>query len=229
MGDRAAASLLRGAGRAGWRFVVEVAISSVATLCVTLVLSGWFRPGTASVASPEVAPASAGSPLKASSPARSDPLRAVDASAIAADVPVNHPLLVERDVAEKEKPAASRALEPLPVVSASSPRPRSPSHLAKAAPHNAQASCAPACSAHSMSEASARLASLEPPLRQAAPDPQSEVPTPASSAEEEYRPTVFGVALPTVPVHGVLTHPWRPVLQGASSVTELLTGLAGKP
>ena len=80
-----------------------------------------------------------------------------------------------------------------------------------------------------MSEASARLASLEPPLRQAAPDPQSEVSTPASSAEEEYRATVFGVALPTVPVHGVLTHPWRPVLQGASSVTELLTGLAGKP
>ena len=80
-----------------------------------------------------------------------------------------------------------------------------------------------------MSEASARLANLEPPLRQAAPDTQVEILMPASSAEEEYRPTVFGVVLPTVPVHGVLTHPWRPVLQGASSVTELLTGLAGKP
>ena len=113
MGDRAAASLLRGAGRAGWRFVVEVAVSSVATLCVTLVLSGWFRPGTASVASPEVSPASAGSSVKASLPAMSDPLRALDASAIATDVPVNHPLLVERDVAEKEKPAAARALEPV--------------------------------------------------------------------------------------------------------------------
>ena len=221
-----AASLLKGVGRAGWRFVVEVAVSSVATLCVTLVLSGWFRPGTASVASPEVSPASAGSPVKASLPAMSDPLRAPDASAIATDVPVNHPLLVERDVAEKEKPAAARALEP---VAASSPRPRSTSHLAKAAPHNAQAPCAPACSGHSMSEASARLANLEPPLRQAAPDPQVEILMPASSAEEEYRPTVFGVVLPTVPVHGVLTHPWRPVLQGASSVTELLTGLAGKP
>jgi hypothetical protein len=226
MGDRAAASLLRGAGRAGWRFVVEVAVSSVATLCVTLVLSGWFRPGTASVASPEVAPASVGSPVNAYSPARSDPLRTVDASAT--DVPVNRPLLVERDVAEKEKPAVTRVLEPVPVISASSPRPRSPSRLAKAAPHNAQAPCAPACSGHSMSEASAKLANLEP-LRQAAPDPQTEVQTPASSAEEEYRPTVFGVALPTVPVHGVLAHPWRPVLQGASSVTELLTGLAGKP
>jgi hypothetical protein len=226
MGDRAAASLLRGAGRAGWRFVVEVAVSSVATLCVTLVLSGWFRPGTASVASPEVSPASAGSSVKASLPAMRDPLRALDASAIATDVPVNHPLLVERDVAEKEKPAAARALEP---VAASSPRPRSTSHLAKAAPHNAQAPCAPVCSGHSMSEASARLANLEPPLRQAAPDPQVEILMPASSAEEGYRPTVFGVVLPTVPVHGVLTHPWRPVLQGASSVTELLTGLAGKP
>jgi hypothetical protein len=226
MGDRAAASLLRGAGRAGWRFVVEVAVSSVATLCVTLVLSGWFRPGTASVASPEVSPASAGSSVKASLPAMSDPLRALDASAIATDVPVNHPLLVERDVAEKEKPAAARALEP---VAASSPRPRSTSHLAKAAPHNAQAPCAPVCSGHSMSEASARLANLEPPSRQAAPDPQVEILMPASSAEEGYRPTVFGVVLPTVPVHGVLTHPWRPVLQGASSVTELLTGLAGKP
>src|SRR5580704_8225972 len=226
MGDRAAASLLRGAGRLGWRFVVEVAVSSVATLCVTLVLSGWFRPGTASVASPEVSPASAGSSVKASLPAMSDPLRALDASAIATDVPVNHPLLVERDVAEKEKPAAARALEP---VAASSPRPRSTSHLAKAAPHNAQAPCAPVCSGHSMSEASARLANLEPPLRQAAPDPQVEILMPASSAEEGYRPTVFGVVLPTVPVHGVLTHPWRPVLQGASSVTELLTGLAGKP
>jgi hypothetical protein len=80
-----------------------------------------------------------------------------------------------------------------------------------------------------MSEANARLANLEPPLRQAAPDPQVEILMPASSAEEGYRPTVFGVVLPTVPVHGVLTHPWRPVLQGASSVTELLTGLAGKP
>jgi hypothetical protein len=229
MGDRAAASLLRGAGRAGWRFVVEVAVSSVATLCVTLVLSGWFRPGTASVASPEVSPASAGSSVKASLPAMSDPLRALDASAIATDVPVNHPLLVERDVAEKEKPAAARALEPVAVLSASSPRPRSTSHLAKAAPHNAQAPCAPVCSGHSMSEASARLANLEPPLRQAAPDPQVEILMPASSAEEGYRPTVFGVVLPTVPVHGVLTHPWRPVLQGASSVTELLTGLAGKP
>jgi hypothetical protein len=229
MGDRAAASLLRGAGRAGWRFVVEVAVSSVATLCVTLVLSGWFRPGTASVASPEVSPASAGSSVKASLPAMSDPLRALDASAIATDVPVNHPLLVERDVAEKEKPAAARALEPVAVLSASSPRPRSTSHLAKAAPHNAQAPCAPACSGHSMSEASARLANLEPPSRQAAPDPQVEILMPASSAEEGYRPTVFGVVLPTVPVHGVLTHPWRPVLQGASSVTELLTGLAGKP
>jgi hypothetical protein len=229
MGDRAAASLLRGAGRAGWRFVVEVAVSAVATLCVTLVLSGWFRPGTASVESPEIAPASAGSPVKASSPAVSDPLRAVDASAIAADVPVNRPLLVEKDVAEKEKPASSRALEPAPVISASSARSRSPSHLAKAAPHNAQAPCAPPCSGHSMSEASSRWANLEPPLRQAAPDPQAGVPAPASSAEEEYRPTVFGVALPTVAVHGVLTHPWRPVLQGASSVTELLTGLGGKP
>lgn len=161
MADRAAASLLRGAGRAGWQFVVEVAVSSVATLCVTLVLSGWFRPGTAPVASPEVAPASAGSPVNAYSPVMSGPLRAVDASAT--DVPVNRPLLVERDVAEKEKPAATRVLEPVPVISASSPRPRSPSRLAKAAPHNAQAPCAPACSGHSMSEASAKLANSSRP------------------------------------------------------------------
>ena len=228
MGD-CAASLLKGVGRAGWRFVVEVAVSSVATLCVTLVLSGWFRPGTASVASPEIAPASTGTSVMASSPAKSDPLRAVDASAIAADVPVNRPLLVEKDVAEKEKPDATRALEPVPAISASSPRPRSPSHPAKVTSHNAQASCAPACSSHSMSEASAKMANLEPASPQGAPDPQAVAPTPASSAEEEYRPTVFGVALPAVPVHTVLAHPWRPVLQGASSVTELITGLAGKP
>ena len=228
MRDRAAVSLLIGAGRASSRFVFEVAVSFVATLCVTLVLSGWFRPGTASVASPEVAPASSTSPVIASSPATNDPARVVAVSASAPDVSANLPLLVEKDVAEKDRSAAMRAPDPASLVPVPLPRPRPNPHLAKATSHNAQGSCTPPCPGHSNSEAVARTANLEPPMRQVGSDPLVVVP-PAATAEGDHRPTVFGVALPTVPVHAVLTHPLRPVLQGASSMTELLTGIAVKP
>lgn len=233
MADRAAASLLRRAWKASGRFVVEVAVSFVATLCVTLALSGWWRPGSASLASHEAAPASSGSPVIASSPAKTSPWRATDAGADAketrADAWVTLPLLVEKDLAQKDEPAAGRALQPVSINATSGPRPRSSSHLTAAASHNQQASCAPVCPGHSANEASAKVGNLELPLRPARADPQAEPAAPASSSEEDRRPTVLGFALPTIPVHAVLSRPLRPVLQGASSVTELLSGLAGKP
>jgi hypothetical protein len=43
MPDRIRGSFFKRAGHAGWRLATEVAVSSAATLCVTLAFSGWIR------------------------------------------------------------------------------------------------------------------------------------------------------------------------------------------
>ncbi|MBV9588535.1 MAG: hypothetical protein JO310_02955 [Hyphomicrobiales bacterium] len=227
MGVRAAASLLKGAGRASGRFLAEVAVSFVATLGVTLVLSGWFRPGTPSVLSPRADPSRPASVIVANPPAdnftrvsvsNSDAKAAVfGASPPRAVSPP--PVLADQDAAEKEKSTAIRMIETASAVTASLQRNR-PSHVGKAAPHVTQAS------GHLAGEAAAKTANLEPRSHQAGSDPQA-VSMPALATEDDHRATVFGIALPSVPMHGVFVHPLRPVIAGASSVTELVIGLAG--
>ncbi|MBV9754990.1 MAG: hypothetical protein JO188_20910 [Hyphomicrobiales bacterium] len=228
MGVRAAASLLKGAGRASGRFLAEVAVSFVATLCVTLVLSGWFRPGTPSVPSPRADAPSTPAPVIVANPpadnftresvSNSDARAAVfDASSPRAVSP--RAVLADQDATEKERPAAIRMIETASAVTATPQRNR-PSHVGKAAPHVTQAS------GHLAGEAAAKTANLEPLSHQAGSDPQA-VSIPALATEDDHRATVFGIALPSIPMHGVFVHPLRPVIAGASSVTELVTGLAG--
>ena len=222
MGIRAAASLLKGAGRASGRFVAEVAVSFVATLCVTLVLSGWFRPATSFVL-PDVTPPGAATPIIAAHPTAGDFLGAIKSSADAksaiVDASTNSLVLSEKDATEKKGPPAIKVMEEAPLVAAGSSRNRG-SHIAKVVPHSGPPS------GRGTGEAATKGVNLAPPYRQAGADPQAEL-LPAVTAEEEHRPTVFGLALPSVPTHGMLVRPLRPVIQGASSVTEALVGLAG--
>jgi hypothetical protein len=224
MGDRAAASLLRGVGKASWRFVGQVAASFVATLCVTLFASGWLHSGTSDVPTPTINSASSSPSPSASFSGTDAPLgneAGANAKAASFDAPGGQPA-----ASEKETLAATRTVDSVPVSPAALPRAR-PTHGAKAAAHNAQPSCAPACLGHSGSEPSGRVANLEPP-RQPLPDPQaatSQVVTP----EENRQTSAFGFTVPALAVPAVFTRSLRPVLHGASTVTGLLAGLTGKP
>ena len=224
MGDRAAASLLRGVGKASWRFVGQVAASFVATLCVTLFASGWLHSGTSDAPTPTINSASSSPSPSASISGTDAPLgneAGANAKAASFDAPGGSRQRPRRKLSRRRAPSNS-----VPVSPAALPRAR-PTHGTKAAAHNVQPSCAPACLGHSGSEPSGRVANLEPP-RQPLPDPQattSQVVTP----EENRQTSAFGFTVPALAVPAVFTRSLRPVLHGASTVTGLLAGLTGKP
>jgi hypothetical protein len=220
MHGRAAASLLRGAGKASWRFVVQIAASFVATLCVTLVLSGWLRPRADTAPAPATTPA----PVESSSAPSSFASSVAPSRVFEANAQGDEGVGIARSpsaMAPMDRVTATRIVDAAPVTPVAQARAHSP-QKPKATPHGASPTCATPCLGHSSSP----VANLEP-SRQAPSDPQAG--TLAIATPDEGRHSgAFAFAVPAVPMPAVFVRSLRPVLHGASSVADLLTGLAGK-
>ncbi|SEE43345.1 hypothetical protein SAMN05519104_6097 [Rhizobiales bacterium GAS188] len=247
MSDVAATSLLKGAGKAGRRFVTEVAVSSIATLCVTLAFSSWLRQDLSGpqdlsrarsggeVSSP-VAPAvirSLSSTPSGSAPPQvrvieiapqataSARLQATQPAPEASDKPM---IVAGASPSASASASASTSTSASPSVPAATPPRNRPSHTPKvviAKPKDVSPSCITACPGQVTLAAASALDAL--PQLDLPPQPA----TRAASQPDRSR-SLFGVPVPVLALPSVIMHSARPVVQGAGAVTDLLTGLAAR-
>jgi hypothetical protein len=240
MNDVAATSFLRGAGKAGRRFVAEVAVSSVATLCVTLALSSGLRhdlsgtrddtetriiaqaPGPASMlAAPDISAGPSGAAASQVRVIEIEPQAANDSRPQGAQATPHND--------DKAAVVASEALvSPAPLISPAPPAPPRgrASHAPKsvaAKPKDVSPNCVAGCDGRLpvMAAANARDAV---PAAYFAPQPVA-----AGGWVPERAHRVFGMAIPTLSVPPVVIRSAGPVVQGANVVAGLLSGLVGAP
>jgi hypothetical protein len=213
MSDIAAAALLRGAGKAGRRFMAEVAVSAMATLCITLVFSLWPRPESSN--GPASPPATA-----ASSPSALDAAPVPSAIALETQASTGASGVRSASVRNAMTGAAS-LVEPLPIVSAAPVRAR-PQHQKRITARGALPSCRSSCTDRSTTAA----VNIRPPEQRAAIDTHPV--SLATTVEPDRSPSVFGVPVPSIAMPEIVTRSVRPVLQGASAVTDMASGLAKK-
>ncbi|SEE11336.1 hypothetical protein SAMN05444161_4884 [Rhizobiales bacterium GAS191] len=241
MGDVAATSLLKGAGKVGRRFVAEVAVSSIATLCVTLAFSSWLRQDLSGpqdvsrarsggeVSSP-VAPAvirSLSSTPSGSAPPQVRVIEIAPQATASARLQATQPAPEASDkpmIVAGASPNASASASASPSMPAATPPRNRPSHTPKvvtAKPKDVSPSCTTACPGQVAVAAASPLDAL-PQL-----DPPPQPATRVASQPDRSR-SLFGVPVPALALPSVIMHSARPVVQGAGAVTDLLTGLAAR-
>ncbi len=205
MDDIAATSLSRRAARAGRRFLAEVAISAMATLGVTLALSGWLRREVP--AAPQVLPVSAAMPT----------LAAPTMTAASPETPNDAGLRLLRSMhAENGKPSPQNAADPAAAAlprRAELPRPRG---------HGARPSCASPCAAHSVVATTQGAV----PAGLAAADPQALPPRPWPEAQQHSQ--YADAPIPPLPIPAASARLTRSLLGPVATMSELISGLAGK-
>jgi hypothetical protein len=202
MHDMAAASLIKRVGKAGRRFMAEVAVSTMATLCVTLVLSGWLHQQQGPIPAaliPEAASAAA-SPqaIETSGERKAEP----DARSA---------------TAPSDKLALTTVMEPASAAPVRGQQPRRP----RARAHDAKPSCGSSCAGR----ASASADNSPPSSRQAMLDlgPPAMATTIVASPRSPYD---LDAPVPPLPIPGTVSRPARPLLEGAMAVADVLSGLA---
>jgi hypothetical protein len=209
MADVAATALLRGAGKASRRFMADFAVSAMATLCVTLVFSSWPRQEGSNSSVSE--PAAAFAPLAAPPATEILPGTKAGAGTLSARPATGH----------DETIGAANHAELVPAAPAASVRDR-PTRPPRATARGASRPCGTSCTSH----ATAAAVNLRPPTQQAVPDPRPVVL--ATAIETDPSRSIFGVRVPSVAMPEILLRSVRPVLQGASSVTDMMSGFARK-
>lgn len=204
MSEFAVNAMLRGAGKAGRRFMADVAVSAMATLCVTLVVSLWPRQDGSSgaVSAPAITTAPATAPL--ATPPAAEIVSTMAAGTITAGATVHD------DAIGATSRAAPVSIAPVPPVHGRLP------HPPRATAHGASTPCGTSCG--SRASTSAAVSSPAPQL--AATDPLSVALV--TRAETDQPRSVFGVPVPSLAVPEFVVRSVGPVLQGANSVTRIL-------
>ena len=200
MHDKTADSLLGRVSRAGRRFLAEVAVSAVATLCVTLALSGWFR--QADAVQPPSPSGSGGAPPTAmaayAAPANSD--------------------------ASADRPLPARAVALAPAVPVGPPS-HARLHQPKPKAHDARPSCVGSCATRVVAASPRPVpviqAMAEPQLAAPLAPPQAAAPLAAQ------RPEIGAdTPLPPLPIPAVSRRPAPSMLGRVVGVSEMLAEFA---
>jgi hypothetical protein len=213
MGQLFEASLLRGAAKAGSRFAIEVAVSFLATLCVTLALSGWFRPA----ASPAFVPMSTQIPVSTPMVFSPPPI----ATRLEEKTSFENPGGSQKT--RKDRIPATHTLEGVTATPVARLEARPP-HGSRTIARSGSSSCTTSC----VGRSGPLVTNPELVAHPTTPDPRSVALSNASS-DAGRSPPAFAFAVPTIAMPAVLTRSLKPVLHEASSVTELLVDLARKP
>jgi hypothetical protein len=236
MDDPSAASFFRRVRIAGRRFIAEVAVSTVATLCVTLILSGWLHRESSNAESVNAPTPSVAASLAAPAPIPSSSAVAVrviemsqETKPGATSSSASSATGQSEKLGEKlgEKPVLANIVDPVPVASVQPLRSRSPRPQRKTA-----RDVKPSCGASCVGGSTVAAVDLSPPSRPTVPDAQPPA-LEAVALDTQRLQFALGVPVPPLPIpppplSPLARHSAQRVLEGASAVAGILSGLADR-
>jgi hypothetical protein len=215
MHDIAAPSLPGRIAKVAVRFLAEIAISAIATLCVSVALSSYFwreSPGSPALPATSLAPPTALAGTPQSAPA---------AEAQAGEAA--NAILRRQLISPVNLRSSRLAIGLVPQTAPAAPSPRPRSSPARPRAHTAKPPCSGECAGHSLAAAHTPQAAVEavaepqPPM--APPPPLAALPLPERATD---------ALLPPLPIPDAPSRLSRPAFRPVATVANLLSNLAGR-